>query len=76
MKKLEFAKNYTFYIIKKKKKEKKKKPFWFFKNKFVDYLWQLSQWEEIHMSHVMRKPVFGVCDQVRHKPPWAVKEAR
>ena len=25
----------------------------------------------ISMSHVMRKPVFGVCDQIRNKPAWS-----
>ena len=27
------------------------------------------------MSHVTRKPDFGVCDQVRHKPACAATEA-
>ena len=27
------------------------------------------------LSHVTRKPVFGVCDQVRHKPACAATEA-
>ena len=30
--------------------------------------------EHFHMSLVMRKPVFGVSDQVRHKPGCAAKE--
>ena len=29
-----------------------------------------------HLSLVMRKPVFGVCDQVGHKPAGAATEAR
>ena len=29
-----------------------------------------------NMSLVMRKPGFGVCDQVRHKPACAATEAR
>ena len=28
----------------------------------------IARIEVIQMSHVMRKPVFGVSDQVRHKP--------
>ena len=28
------------------------------------------------MSHVTRKPVFGVCDQVRLKPAWSATETR
>ena len=27
-----------------------------------------------HMSHVLRKPVFGVSDQVRHKPSFMTTE--
>ena len=30
----------------------------------------------IYMSLVLRKPVFGVSDQVRHKPGCTVTEAR
>ena len=26
------------------------------------------------MSHDVRKPVFGVSDQVPHKPDWAITE--
>ena len=27
-----------------------------------------------HMSRDVRKPVFGVSDQVRHKPGWEINE--
>ena len=27
-----------------------------------------------HMSRDVRKPVFGVFDQVRHKPAWGITE--
>ena len=30
--------------------------------------------DEAHMSHVLRKPVFRVSDQVRHKPDCTVTE--
>ena len=33
-----------------------------------------SLWRTFHMSHVMRKPVFGVCDQVRLKPACSATE--
>ena len=29
---------------------------------------------QMNMSHVTRKPVVGVCDQVRHKPVWSATE--
>ena len=29
-----------------------------------------------NISHVTRKPVFGVCDQVRHKPACSADETR
>ena len=32
--------------------------------------------EHVYMSLVTRKPIFVVCDQVRHKPACAAKEAR
>ena len=34
----------------------------------------LSVLKRIKLSHVTRKPVFGVCDQVRHKPLCSAKE--
>ena len=30
----------------------------------------------LHMSHVMRKPIYRVSDQVRRKPACAATEAR
>ena len=37
-----------------------------------------SNWHSwtVKMSLVTRKPAFGVCDQVRHKPACAATEAR
>ena len=36
---------------------------------------RLTEWEGGHMSFVMRKPVFGVSDQVRLKPACAATKA-
>ena len=42
-------------------------------------VWQLkfpnTSFCQIYMSHIARKPVFGVCNQIRLKPVWSAREA-
>ena len=40
----------------------------------IMFVTEINEFFQDHMSHVVRKPVFGVSDQVRHKPGCTVTE--
>ena len=62
---------HSFWWISFYSNERKKKKSWHAKLRFIFFTWKQFQ-NPIQMSLVTRKPVFGVCDQVRLKPTcWA-----
>ena len=42
----------------------------------LDGFWASSHLQPFYLTLVTRKPVFGICDEARHKPACAATEAR